>query len=95
MRLPAAVGAYIGAAGWFPSSTSFAIPAVTIARAFSDTSIGITPGSVGPFILAQLGGALIGGGFVVVRHAAPARDAGVLVPHADSAGDDQARGVSA
>jgi glycerol uptake facilitator-like aquaporin len=45
-----AVGAYIGAAYWFTSSTSFANPAVTIGRAFSDTFAGIAPGSVPGFI---------------------------------------------
>jgi arsenate reductase len=79
---PAAVGTYIGAAGWFTSSTSFANPAVTIARALSDTSAGIAPTSVGPFILAQLAGAFIGGALVVVLYPAPAGDADVLVPHA-------------
>jgi arsenate reductase len=79
---PAAVGVYIGAAGWFTSSTSFANPAVTIARALSDTSTGIAPTSVGPFILAQLAGAFIGGALVVVLYPAPVDDADVLVPHA-------------
>jgi glycerol uptake facilitator-like aquaporin len=91
---PPAVGAYIGAAGWFTSSTSFANPAVTIARALSDTSAGIAPASVGPFILAQLAGAIVGGVLVVVLYPVPAGDADVIVPHADST-DDQARGVSA
>ena len=57
---PAAVGAYIGAAYWFTSSTSFANPAVTIARAFTNTFAGIKPSSVPGFILAQLAGAAIG-----------------------------------
>ena len=55
-----AVGAYIGAAYWFTSSTSFANPAVTIGRMFSDTFTGIAPSSVPPFIAAQLVGATIG-----------------------------------
>ena len=46
----AAVGAYIGAAYWFTSSTSFANPAVTIGRVFSDTFAGIAPASVPPFV---------------------------------------------
>ncbi len=58
----AAVGAYIGAAYWFTSSTSFANPAVTIGRMFSDTFAGIAPSSVLPFIAAQL----VGGGVGVV-----------------------------
>ncbi|WGL51202.1 aquaporin [Nocardioides sp. BP30] len=54
-----AVGAYIAAAYWFTSSTSFANPAVTIARSLSDSFAGIAPASVPPFLLAQvLGGAL-------------------------------------
>jgi arsenate reductase len=57
---PAAVGAYIGAAYWFTSSTSFANPAVTIGRAFTDTFAGIAPSSVPGFVLAQFGGLLIG-----------------------------------
>jgi glycerol uptake facilitator-like aquaporin len=57
--VPAAVGSYIGAAYWFTSSTSFANPAVTVGRVFSDTFAGIAPGSVLPFVAAQLvGGAL-------------------------------------
>jgi glycerol uptake facilitator-like aquaporin len=57
---PAAVGAYIGAAYWFTSSTSFANPAVTIARSFTNTFAGIAPGSIGGFIAAQLAGAALG-----------------------------------
>jgi arsenate reductase len=62
-RLPLAapaVGAYIGAAYWFTSSTSFANPAVTVGRAFSDTFAGIAPSSVPGFVLAQLVGAAVG-----------------------------------
>jgi glycerol uptake facilitator-like aquaporin len=51
------VGLYITAAYWFTASTSFANPAVTIARAFSDTFAGIRPADVAPFIAAQLIGA--------------------------------------
>ncbi|WP_214317529.1 aquaporin [Nonomuraea sediminis] len=57
---PAAVGAYIGAAYWFTSSTSFANPVVTIGRAFSDTFAGIAPASVPGFVAAQLVGGVIG-----------------------------------
>ncbi len=53
---PYAVGLYITAAYWFTASTSFANPAVTIARALSDTFAGIAPSSVAAFILAQLTG---------------------------------------
>jgi glycerol uptake facilitator-like aquaporin len=53
---PYAVGLYITAAYWFTASTSFANPAVTIARALSDTFAGIAPSGVVAFILAQLAG---------------------------------------
>jgi glycerol uptake facilitator-like aquaporin len=55
-----AVGAWIGAAYWFTSSTSFANPAVTIGRAFTNTYAGIAPASVPAFIAAQLVGGAIG-----------------------------------
>jgi len=55
--VPFAVGAYITAAYWFTSSTSFANPAVTIARAASDTFAGIRPADVPGFVVAQLLGA--------------------------------------
>ncbi|MGH2604199.1 MAG: aquaporin, partial [Dehalococcoidia bacterium] len=51
--VPAAVGAYIGAAYWFTSSTSFANPAVTIGRMFTDTYAGITPAHAPAFLAAQ------------------------------------------
>ena len=54
--IPYAVGLYITAAYWFTASTSFANPAVTIARAFSDTFAGIAPGGVLASIAAQLVG---------------------------------------
>ncbi|UUO03045.1 aquaporin family protein [Mycolicibacterium novocastrense] len=77
-----AVGAYIGAAYWFTSSTSFANPAVTVGRVFSDTFAGIAPGSAPGFIAAQVVGALVGLGLVVVLYpdAAQAADQAV-VPH--------------
>ena len=56
--VPWCVGLYITAAYWFTSSTSFANPAVTIARAASNTYAGIRPADVPAFILAQLAGAL-------------------------------------
>jgi len=55
-----AVGGYIAAAYWFTSSTSFANPAVTVARMFSDTFAGIAPASVPAFVLAQLVGGAAG-----------------------------------
>lgn len=54
-----AVGAYITAAYWFTASTAFANPAVTLARAASDTFSGIRPADVVPFVGAQIGGALL------------------------------------
>ncbi|MFD3555520.1 aquaporin [Streptomyces goshikiensis] len=57
---PVAVASYIGAAYWFTSSTSFANPAVTIGRAFTDTFAGIAPASVPGFIGMQLIGAVVG-----------------------------------
>lgn len=60
-RTPYAVAAYITAAYWFTSSTSFANPAVTIARSLSDTFTGIRPVDVAPFIAAQLVGGLAAG----------------------------------
>jgi arsenate reductase len=59
-----AVGAYIGAAYWFTSSTSFANPAVTVGRVFSDTFAGIAPGSVPGFVAAQLVGGVLAVGLV-------------------------------
>jgi len=78
-----AVGAYIGAAYWFTASTSFANPAVTVGRMFSDTFAGIDPTSVPGFIAAQLVGGLVG--IALVRYLFPdvasfADD--VVVPHA-------------
>ena len=58
--IPVAVATWIGSAYLFTSSTSFANPAVTIGRVFSDTFAGIQPGSVLPFIIAQLVGAMLG-----------------------------------
>ena len=62
---PIAVGAYIGAAYFFTSSSSFANPAITIGRMFSDTFAGIAPASAPGFIVAQLVGAALG--VVLVR----------------------------
>jgi len=62
--VPFAVGAWIAGAYWFTSSTSFANPAVTIARIFSDTFAGIAPSSAPMFILMQLVGAVIAFGLI-------------------------------
>ncbi len=66
---PIAVGAYIAAAYWFTASTSLANPAVTLARAFTDTFTGIRPIDVGAFMLAQAAGA---GLAILVDKAVPA-----------------------
>ena len=79
---PAAVGAYIGAAYWFTSSTSFANPAVTVGRAFTGTFAGIAPGSVPAFVAAQLAGLLAGVGLLTVLYPHAGQAAGdVVVPH--------------
>jgi glycerol uptake facilitator-like aquaporin len=69
------VAAWIGAAYWFTASTSFANPAITIARSLSDTFAGIRSQDVPQFIFAQVVGALVGFGVAAVLHgrAAPAR----------------------
>ncbi|MGC0318748.1 aquaporin [Kitasatospora acidiphila] len=79
---PVAVASYIGAAYWFTSSTSFANPAVTIGRAVTDTFAGIAPGSVLPFIGAQLVGLVVGMGLVGVLFGRPA-PAGDVVPQGE------------
>jgi glycerol uptake facilitator-like aquaporin len=58
--LPASVALYIAAAYWFTSSTSFANPAITIARSLSNSFAGIAPADVPPFVVAQLAGAAAG-----------------------------------
>ncbi|POM27643.1 Propanediol diffusion facilitator [Actinomadura rubteroloni] len=65
---PAAVGAYIGAAYWFTSSTSFANPAVTVGRAFTDTFAGIAPSSVPGFVAAQFVGGALGAVLVLTLY---------------------------
>ncbi|MFB7719744.1 aquaporin [Nocardia sp. NPDC056100] len=78
---PAAVAAWIGAAYWFTSSTSFANPAVTIGRIFTDTFAGIAPTSAPAFITAQLLGALVGLGAIAYFYPAPSTAADdVVVP---------------
>jgi glycerol uptake facilitator-like aquaporin len=80
---PAAVGTYIGAAYWFTSSTSFANPAITIGRMFSDTFAGIAPSSVPPFIAAQILGGILAAGIIKALYPAitPADAADIIVPH--------------
>lgn len=74
-----AVGAYIGAAYWFTSSTSFANPAVTAGRMFTDTFAGIAPASVPAFVGAQLVGAAVGVLLVLALYPAAARMADAVV----------------
>jgi glycerol uptake facilitator-like aquaporin len=80
---PAAVGAHIGAAYWFTSSTSFANPAITVGRMFSDTFAGIAPASVPAFVVAQLVGGLLA--IAVIRtlypDVTPAVAGDVVLPH--------------
>ena len=80
---PAAVGAYIGAAYWFTSSTSFANPAITIGRMFSDTFAGIAPSSAPAFIAAQIAGGVLAVGIIKVLYpdVTPAEAADIIVPH--------------
>ncbi|MGN6608653.1 MAG: aquaporin [Jatrophihabitans sp.] len=77
-RVALAVGGYILAAYWFTSSTSFANPAVTVARMFSDSFAGIAPASVAAFVLAQVVGGAIG--LLVVRALYPTAPARAGVP---------------
>jgi glycerol uptake facilitator-like aquaporin len=77
-----AVGAYIGAAYWATSSTSFANPSVTVARMFSDTFAGIAPSSVLPFIGAQLVGMVVGVGLIRALYPDIATIADdIVIPH--------------
>jgi arsenate reductase len=80
---PAAVGAYIGAAYWFTSSTSFANPAITIGRMFSATFAGIAPSSALPFIAAQVIGGVAAAAIIKALYPAitPADAAAIIVPH--------------
>ncbi len=77
-----AVGAYIGAAYWFTSSTSFANPAVTVGRIFSDTFAGIAPSSAPGFVVAQLVGLVVGVAITLALYPDAASSADdVVVPH--------------
>lgn len=80
---PAAVGAYIGAAYFFTSSTSFANPAITVGRMFSDTFAGIAPSSVPSFVSAQIVGGVLAFGLVrgLYPGMTPAAAADIIEPH--------------
>lgn len=80
---PAAVGAYIGGAYWFTSSTSFANPAISVGRMLTNTFAGIAPASVPAFVVAQLVGGVLA--IAVLRilypNVTPAEAAEVVIPH--------------
>jgi arsenate reductase len=69
--VPFAVGAWIGGAYWFTSSTSFANPAVTVARSLTDTFAGIEPSSVPAFVAMQVVGAVLAYGLVRLLYPTP------------------------
>jgi glycerol uptake facilitator-like aquaporin len=80
--VPFAVGAYISAAYWFTASTSFANPAVTVARSMTDTFSGIRPVDVPPFVVAQLLGAIVATAlFRWLLPTLPASAEDIVVPH--------------
>lgn len=92
--VPFAVGAYITGAYFFTSSTSFANPAVTVARTLSDTFAGIAPSSVPGFIGAQMVGAAVAAGAIrVLWPDMASAAAAVVVPHDDAAGVPEATPV--
>lgn len=87
---PSAVGAYIGAAYFFTSSTSFANPAITVGRMLSDSFAGIAPSSAPAFIGAELLGAVVAFGVIktVYPSVTPAEAAEVVFPHHGRVGTD-------
>ena len=88
---PAAVGAYIGAAYFFTSSTSFANPAITVGRMFSNTFAGIAPSSAPSFIAAQLVGGFVAFGLIRTLYpvVTPDEAADILVSHLRSEQDSE------
>ena len=80
---PAAVGAYIGAAYFFTSSTSFANPAITVGRMFSNTFAGIAPSSFGVFLAAQIVGGIVAWGAIKALYpgVTPAEASDIIFPH--------------
>jgi glycerol uptake facilitator-like aquaporin len=93
---PAAVGAYIGAAYFFTSSTSFANPAITVGRMFSDTFAGIAPSSVPVFIAAQVVGGVLA--VLVIKalypDVTPAEASDIVFPHHGTEGGPPVASVS-
>ncbi|WP_083970789.1 aquaporin [Actinoplanes awajinensis] len=81
---PGAVGAYIGAACWFTSSTCFANPAVTVARMFTGTEAGIAPGSVPGFLSAQAAGLAVACALVPLLYPQDRRTRWAATPHDSS-----------
>ena len=92
---PAAVGAYSGAAYWFTSSTSFANPAVTVGRAFTDTFAGIAPASVPGFVAAQLTGLVVGVGLLLALYPGVQRAADHVLVARDTAAPATDRSIRA
>ncbi len=90
---PAAVGAYIGAAYFFTSSTSFANPAITVGRTFSNTFAGIAPSSAPSFIAAQIVGGVVAFGLIrtLYPRVTPDEAADVLVPHLRGENDPETK----
>jgi glycerol uptake facilitator-like aquaporin len=88
---PAAVGAYIGAAYFFTSSTSFANPAITVGRMFTGTFAGIAPSSVAPFIAAQICGGVLAWAIIRVLYPGitPAQAADAVLPHLRNSTDPE------
>jgi arsenate reductase len=80
---PAAVGAYIGAAYFFTSSTGFANPAITVGRMFSNSFAGIAPSSVPSFVVAQALGGLVAFAVILVLYPrlSPEEASDIVVPH--------------
>jgi arsenate reductase len=90
---PAAVGAYIGAAYFFTSSTSFANPAITVGRMFSNSFAGIAPSSVPSFISAQIVGGVLAFGLIkgLYPGITKAEAADVIEPHLRGENDLETR----
>jgi glycerol uptake facilitator-like aquaporin len=85
--VPFAVGAYVTGAYWFTASTSFANPAVTVARAFTNTFAGIRPADAPAFVLAQLAGAMAATLlFAWLIPCLPEESSAVVMPHSDRPG---------
>lgn len=88
-QTPWAFGAYIGAAYWFTSSTSFANPAVTAGRMFSDTFAGISPASAPGFVVAQFVGAGLSLALIAALYPTVDQIAEDCIPHARAQQDDR------